>query len=371
MQYRNGVPINYANYAEYIDFDKTPIYPNKEARLKWNVDDGTPEIGMPGGNVTQQIGQEILIKAKNVEGSQINNGKVVYVYGASGSKPTIKLANNNSCSQAITTIAVATEDIENNQQGYVCSFGYVRDINTNSWTEGSLLYLSTSGGLSTSRPTLDKFCICIGTVLRKHSTEGVIFVRIQLVANKFGDYDGGNYTEINEGVVMKGTHTRWDDLRVPLTQTRQGALGKPEFDYNEVGFKFPQNDTSEILYTKIQMPHHWEIGTELHPHIHWKQSASQQVVWKIDYQWINIGAVVTGVWNTATLSTNVVTYVSGSIHQVTNGDTIDGTGKTLSSILLIKIYRDDNVYSGYAIGYDFDVHYKISDMGSQEEYVKT
>ena len=41
------------------------------------------------------------------------------------------------------------------------------------------------------------------------------------------------------------TDTVWDDLRAPFTQTKRGALDKPDFDYTNVGLLFKQNDTAE------------------------------------------------------------------------------------------------------------------------------
>jgi hypothetical protein len=40
-------------------------------------------------------------------------------------------------------------------------------------------------------------------------------------------------------------------------------------------------------------------------------------------------------------------YESGNIHQISQpSNMISGTGHTVSSMLLIKLYRDDNDYSG-------------------------
>ena len=52
---------------------------------------------------------------------------------------------------------------------------------------------------------------------------------------------------------------------------------------------------------------------------------------------------------------------------------IDGTGHTISSVLLCRIKRvsatSDNYSGGVAI-MDFDVHYEIDTMGSRQELVK-
>jgi hypothetical protein len=39
-------------------------------------------------------------------------------------------------------------------------------------------------------------------------------------------------------------------------------------------------------------------------------------------------------------------------------------------MLLIKLYRDDNDYSGDVLAWDFDIHYQIESLGTREEYYK-
>jgi len=46
--------------------------------LAWNNTDGTLDLGMKGGNVVQQIGQEIFYEVRNETGIQIPNGTAVY-----------------------------------------------------------------------------------------------------------------------------------------------------------------------------------------------------------------------------------------------------------------------------------------------------
>ena len=185
------------------------------------------------------------------------------------------------------------------------------------------------------------------------------------------DEDGTNYTDLNNGVWMYGDHTCWDDKSVPLTQGKQGNTSKPDFDYTNIGYLFPQNDATEILYMVLQMPHSWLEGSDINPHIHWQQSADQQVTWKIDYKWFNPNAAVPAGYTTHTMATNAFTYTSGDLHQITEGTAfISGSGQTLSSLLLIKLYRDDDVYSGDALAFDFDVHYQINSMGSRLEFNK-
>jgi len=171
--------VNYGNNAitdiKYIDFNLIASVLHQEGRLHWNGDDGTLELGMPGGNVNLQIGQENLIRATNDEGSQINNGQAVYVSGATGANPLVKLADKDSLTTA-SVIGVVTENITDNQKGYVTTFGYVRDMDTSGISEGAIAWLGDDGNLTGTRPTSPEIQVGVGIVMREHATEGVLFV---------------------------------------------------------------------------------------------------------------------------------------------------------------------------------------------------
>jgi len=63
-------------------------------------------------------------------------------------------------------------------------------------------------------------------------------------------------------------------------------------------------------------------------------------------------------------------------HQLAKNATgIDGTGKTLSSMLICRLYRDPadaaDTYPQDVAFLQFDVHYEIDSLGSETEYGKT
>ena len=85
-----------------------------EGRLQWNMEDGTLEVGLPGGNVNLQIGEENLRRVKANE--DITNGDVVYVCGGTGQRSVVCLADNDAYLTSLP-IGVATEDITANHFG--------------------------------------------------------------------------------------------------------------------------------------------------------------------------------------------------------------------------------------------------------------
>jgi hypothetical protein len=177
--------------------------------------------------------------------------------------------------------------------------------------------------------------------------------------------------DLNIGGDASYQDTYWDDIFVPLHSTRKGANDKPDYDYTNIGFLFPQNDATEILYFTVQFPHRYKVGSSIYPHVHWRQSAATVPVFKLDYKWYSVGDAVPANFSTYTMSTLAATYSSGTIHQISkNATPIPGSGKGISSMLVCKLYRDDNAVIGDVLVDQFDIHFEIDSPGSREEYTK-
>jgi len=186
-----------------IDFDTTYSDGVKEGRLQWNTTDGTLEVGMAGGSVNLQIGQEQLIRATNKTGSDIPNGTAVSVSGAQGSRPTIIPLDVTTNVIANAVVGVTTETITNDHSGYVTTAGLVRDVDTHLFTAGSILYASetTPGGYQTTAPTSPNTVVGIGVCVFSNNESGIIgvFPRILSVLSSRSILNdaGGYYTGTN------------------------------------------------------------------------------------------------------------------------------------------------------------------------------
>ena len=180
----DGLDVAHLANVDYTQFDITYADGAVEGRLQWNTNDGTLEVGMPGGNVTLQIGQEHLVRCRNTTGNTINNGSVVYISGQSGNKPLIALSKADDKSTAIV-FGVATENIANNDNGYVTTTGMVRSMNTFGLVEGSYVFLSatTAGGLETSPAVAPSYKARVGYCISTHNSEGSILVDSSVVNN--------------------------------------------------------------------------------------------------------------------------------------------------------------------------------------------
>jgi hypothetical protein len=163
----------------YIDFAIGP-YPDAERRLKWNDTDGTLDIGLKGGNVTLQLGLEQFIIAKEHDNLGLTLGKVYYFYDSNGSNKTVKTAIATQANQADRILGIAAENTSGGAKGFIITAGLIRDINTNSLTEGAPVYLSdtVAGNMTDTRPLAPNHAIQIGYCIRKSASVGAIFVAI-------------------------------------------------------------------------------------------------------------------------------------------------------------------------------------------------
>lgn len=152
--------------------------PLSEGHLRYDATERTLSLGVGYGSVLQ-IGQEQYIRVRNNTGGTITNGKVVYISGSLGNRPTVALAKADIISTSEATIGMATGDILNNADGFITISGVVHDLDTSAYNEGDPLYLSDTvfGGLTTTKPS-GAYVVKIGLVTRSHAVQGEILVTI-------------------------------------------------------------------------------------------------------------------------------------------------------------------------------------------------
>jgi hypothetical protein len=85
----------------------------------------------------------LLQTVYNGSGTTINKGEVVYIAGSEGSTILVGKAIANSIHDS-EVIGIALENILNSQYGSVVIHGIVDSLNTDSFSEGDRLYLSST-----------------------------------------------------------------------------------------------------------------------------------------------------------------------------------------------------------------------------------
>jgi hypothetical protein len=170
------------NGVDTLQFNTSFEDGNAEGRLQWNSEDGTLEVGLSGGIVNLQIGQEVIFRGVNKSGSDIANGKCVYITGAQGSRPKIELAQADSIVRS-GSVGVTTEAIPNNGNGYVTAIGLVREVDTSALAEGALLWLdpNTAGEFTATKPTAPDRSTAMGYCIVSNAESGIVLVHPTVV----------------------------------------------------------------------------------------------------------------------------------------------------------------------------------------------
>lgn len=190
----------------------------------------------------------------------------------------------------------------------------------------------------------------------------------------------------NDTVILAGDGLVWNDICVAVTSTTRGGSKDPTFAVikdNGAGsqgvftFFFDQTIEEEV-YFSVEMPHGWKEESDIKPHVHWfpvTDLSSTNVEWGLEYFWTNVAATIP---NTTIINSYTPiaahTPVTAYKHVITELGTISGTGKTISSILMCRVYRiagsvnDD--YADDAGVLQIDFLYQSDQLGSTGEYSK-
>lgn len=172
-------------------------------------------------------------------------------------------------------------------------------------------------------------------------------------------------------------NTQWDDMRVPVSALAPGATAADPIIYGPAGSVrirgFDGGVTLESMDFCAQLPHGYKEGTDIQPHVHWcpTTNAAGNVIWNLDYYWLDIGSTIPVL---TTINTGAVA-AGGTAWKHLKSDlpVISGTGKLISSMLMCRIFRDpvgSDTYPDDAGLLEIDFHYQIDSTGSRQENVK-
>lgn len=165
---------------DFAQFDTTVTAVEAVAKLQWDDGNGTLQLGLKGGNVNLQVGQEIVARCYNDSGVALTDGQIVYISGAQGNRVAVKLALATTDGTSAGTLGMVTEPIAIGEEGFITILGTVNGLNTTGLTEGAILYLSptTAGAYTQTKPVAPQHTVTIGYVERVHATVGSIYVKI-------------------------------------------------------------------------------------------------------------------------------------------------------------------------------------------------
>lgn len=171
----------------------TPTGSETTGTRYWDSANHTTTLVLENG-VKLQDGQEIHIYGKNTSGSTILDGTPVSIVQNNGQFTAFGPVDITTAG-AYAFVGLATQDIANNNFGYVTKIGVVNDIDTSSYDEGKPVYVSPTGGLTKTYPTVPNYVINVGIVEYKHAVHGRINV-IPLIVPRFYDLSDVNGTPL-------------------------------------------------------------------------------------------------------------------------------------------------------------------------------
>lgn len=142
---------------------------------------GTFTFTTPAVALTETDIRKVYASVRNVNGSTITKGQVVYLYGATGDNPTVKLADADADLSSATTLGVVYDtSIANGEIGLIITQGLIVGVDTSAFTAGDILYLSsTAGGLTNVKPHAPVHSVFIGVAVKINANSGEIYVKPQ------------------------------------------------------------------------------------------------------------------------------------------------------------------------------------------------
>jgi len=165
-------------------FDTTNGGPTTLGEMAWDSVDGTLDIQADGG-VKIAVGEDGLIRVRNVSGAAIAKGAPLVYVGTNGASTRINVRPwiGESISDVRQFLGFAAGAMAQNTDGYAVWFGKVAEIATDGgaelWDDGDILYAvpGASATLSNIRPTSGEFVTAAVVINAGSGASGSVFVR--------------------------------------------------------------------------------------------------------------------------------------------------------------------------------------------------
>lgn len=173
------------NFAQPVDslFFKTSVATNNvdTAKMRWDSDLGTVVLGMYD-QVPNELGFKNFWLVKNQTGSTITKGSIVYANGTVGASGRITVAKfiANGSIESKYVLGITAHDLTDGEDGYVISYGKIRQVNTDTFAAGAILYPSptTAGVWTDVEPVAPNIDMPIGFCINSSLNNGTIAIRV-------------------------------------------------------------------------------------------------------------------------------------------------------------------------------------------------
>ena len=333
------------------------------------IQNPSPDAGDQFGYAMGGSADGRVIIAVRFDDTSAENAGIAYTYNAAENRAvnTAAIEDDAVTSDKIANGAAMTDVLANDGPGSGLNADLLDGFDSTHFATGTPVYAE-------SDPVWSAASNLYMTI------DGSVMTGPLVVSNSLTVGTADDYAEIttNGELRLHGDATAWDDLKFQaFAQKIDTAAGVLDWDYDNIGIIFENgcsiDNNGEKIHMVAQLPHAWKEGSIIHPHIHWIQTSEDSVDWYMEYRWYNNGTNVPTAFITNGPATNVFAYTAGNTNaQISSFGTIDGTGKSLSSIIDIRISRDgdNDAFDGDALYKEFDIHYEIDSFGSSSQFEK-
>lgn len=204
----SGPTIDGAN--PYIQFNNGVAVALAAGRMWYNGTTGSLNFGMGGGNITQQVGEELFVYGKASATITDSPLQIIYQTGTVGGSGVITFGPTVAgITDGNLIVGVATESIASNAFGRVTSYGVVRGITTDgsaygeTWADGDTIwYNPVTGNPTNVKPSAPNVKVSVGVLIKAGSGGS-----------------GSIQVEINHGSVLGGTDSNVQIAGTPVDKS--------------------------------------------------------------------------------------------------------------------------------------------------------
>ena len=194
------------------------------------------------------------------------------------------------------------------------------------------------------------------------------------VENTIGDYVGGDYlsVELDGTIEFNGAATVWEDENAGAVQLGRGASAPGIIQVNAGTVYLPGFDgvnTTEQLFSSIEIPHSYKEGSNLVFHVHWApvNTNAGNVLWQITYCITRDTAV-----QSAETTIEIQQAAPGVAWEQNRADfpAINGAALLIGDQIDFRFFRNpadgDDTYGSDAIVKTVGFHYEKDTVGSRQ-----
>jgi hypothetical protein len=173
----------------------------------------------------------------NADSVSITKGQVVYAFGGTGDRMTVKLANNTSDATSARTVGVVfSASIAANQKGIIILQGLIEGLSilpTSTYADGDSIYLgATAGAITNVKPFAPNHLVYVATVTTaSNGSAGRMYVKVQNGYELDELHDVSAQTPVNkDGLFYNSTTGLWTARQVAATDI-DANVSNTEFGY--------------------------------------------------------------------------------------------------------------------------------------------